>query len=155
VGRRLLEGEAQPVNIDLVFLVGKDPCFQRQGKLEASEQAEPLPMKEFDRFDVARNRPDVDELLSKAPRLIDGLRRQLRTDTTVAMGRMNDDRLEFRLLRFHEKTAETDDLAIPNGDPELPESRMGEVLIELDTWINAADGRIAVDVSVALRQSAP
>jgi hypothetical protein len=63
----------------------------------------------------------VDELHPEVARLADGLRRESRTDATIRIGGVNDDGLEFRIVTFYEKAAETGELTLQCGDPQLRE----------------------------------
>jgi hypothetical protein len=150
-----LEREAQAVDIDSLFCVWERTGVQPEAQLETPQQTEPLTMKERDRFHIPGHWAHIDEPHAKSAGFGDGLLRKPSTDAPIAMRRADDDRLELRLFMFDEETAEPDELALQHGDPEFRESRMGEVLIEFHSGVGPADGGIAVDVPMALRQRAP
>ncbi len=122
---------------------------------DMTQKTETLSMKEPNRLDVSGHWPYVDELHAQAARFRDGLLRKARTYPLSPMGRANDDWLEFRFPVFHEEPAEADHLAVDCGDPQFAETRMGEVLVELDSGIGTTDRRIAVDVAMALDKRTP
>jgi len=96
-------------------------------------------MKERDRFHVPGHWAHIDEPHAESTGLGDGLLREPSTDASIAMGRVDDDGLELRLLMFDKETAEADELTVQHGDPELRESWMGAVLIEFQSGVGAAD----------------
>ncbi len=141
---------------------GDHTCWVREGafvepktQLDMTQKTEALSMEEPNRLDVSGYRPNVDELHAEAARFRDGLQRKTRTYPLSPMGRANDDWLEFRFPMFHEESADADHLAVDCGDPQFAETRMGEVLVELDSGIDTTDRRIAVDVAMALDKRTP
>ncbi len=124
-------------------------------QLDMTQKTEALSMEEPNRLDVSGYWPNVDELHAEAARFRDGLLRKTRTYPLSPMGRANDDWLEFRFPSFHEEPAEADHLVFDCGDPHFAETRMGEVLIELDSGIGTSNRRIAVDVAMALDKRTP
>jgi len=65
----------------------------------------------------------VDESHASVARLGNRLPRKARTDATIGMGGVNDNRLEFRLLVIHEETSEPDELTVEHGYRHLRQSR--------------------------------
>ena len=122
---------------------------------DMTQKTETLSMKEPNRLDVSGHWPYVDELHAQAARFRDGLLCKARTYPLSPMGRANDDWLEFRFPVFHEEPAEADHLAVDCGDPQFAETRMGEVLVELDSGIGTTDRRIAVDLAMVLDKRTP
>jgi hypothetical protein len=122
-------------------------------ELDAAERVEPERMEEPDRLGVPPDRTHAD--LPKAP-LAHGRDHgfgEEPADPAPAMLLGHDDRLELRLVPVEQEPGEPHDLSVELGDPDPLGD--GEMRVERETGIVAADRRIVVELAVRLRELPP
>jgi hypothetical protein len=71
------------------------------------------------------------------------------------MGRGHDNRLHLPFLPIHDEADEADGLSVTIGHPESFRTYAGEMRVKVQSRIVAADGRIVIDLPVALGQFHP
>jgi len=143
------------VNLDSSARSERRRSFARRRQLETPEQPKALTVKEADRLQVSGNGSDVDVLGSETSGRGDRLPREERPNAETPMPGIHDDRLELRLVRAEQQSAQSKNLTRNLSNPDSTKLWVPEVRIELNAGVWATECWIVVDVAMALRQTAP